>query len=106
MKGHCVRTNHAEINAICQATRHGVTLTGATAYVTNMPCTACAKALIATGVDRVVVFSEYHETLAEDFFKESDVELCSMPMPEKVIRYDLASFPSATTMSSDDSPGG
>ena len=30
---HCVRTNHAEINAICQAARHGQALAGATAYV-------------------------------------------------------------------------
>lgn len=96
--GHCVRTNHAEINAICQATRHGVTLTGATAYVTNMPCTACAKALIAAGVERVVVFSEYHDTLAERFFRESGVELTRLDMPEQRIRYDLEDYPSAVSI--------
>jgi dCMP deaminase len=53
---HCVRTNHAEINALVQATTHGVNIKGATAYVTNMPCTTCAKALIAAGVKRVVIF--------------------------------------------------
>ena len=95
VNGHCVRTNHAEINAICQAARHGVTLPGATAYVTNMPCTACAKALIAAGVARVVVLSEYHETYAEQFFQETGVELCRLPVPEKQIRYDLEQYPSA-----------
>lgn len=92
---HCVRTNHAEINAICQAGRHGVRLDEATAYVTNMPCTACAKALIAAGIVRVVIFSGYHDTLAERFFKESGVELCRIPMPEREINYNLADYPSA-----------
>jgi len=95
VEGHCVRTNHAEINAICQATRHGADLLAATAYVTNMPCTACAKALIAAGIKRVVVFSEYHSTLAEQFFAESSVTLDRLPIPGCVIKYDLANYPSA-----------
>ena len=99
VKGHCVRTNHAEINAICQASRHGVNLKNATAYVTNMPCTACAKALIAAGIARVVVFSEYHDTLAEHFFAEVDVEICRLPMPDRCIRYDLESYSSANVSS-------
>jgi len=101
VKGHCVRTNHAEINAICQATRHGVILTGATAYVTNMPCTACAKALIAAGIARVVVFSEYHDTLAERFFRESGVQLDRLAMPARTIHYELEAYSSA--VSGDDS---
>ena len=95
IKGHCVRTNHAEINALCQATRHGVALVGATAYVTNMPCTACAKTLITAGIMRVVVFSEYHDTLAERFFGESGIELTRLPMPAQTIAYDPAAYPSA-----------
>ena len=95
VSGHCVRTNHAEINALCQATRHGVTLTGATAYITNMPCTACAKALAAAGITRVVVFSEYHDTLAEQFFRESSVEIVRLGMPDTTIRYDLHEYESA-----------
>ncbi len=93
--GHCVRTNHAEINAICQAARHGLQLAGATAYVTNMPCTSCAKALIAAGIRRVVVFSDYHDTLAERFFNEAGVELTRLTMPEQIIHYDLDNFSSA-----------
>ncbi len=95
VNNHCVRTNHAEINALCQASRHGANLDGATAYVTNMPCTACAKALIAAGVRRTVIFSDYHDTLAEQFFQGSGVALCRMPMPECTIHYDLAGFSSA-----------
>ncbi len=92
---HCVRTNHAEMNAICQAARHGVTLDGAAAYVTNMPCTTCAKALIAAGIRRVVVFSDFHDTLAERFFSESGVILERKPMPCREISYDLSAYPSA-----------
>ena len=93
--GHCVRTNHAEMNAICQAARHGVSVDGATAYVTNMPCTTCAKALAAAGIRRVVVFSDYHSTLAERFFEESGVVLDRLEMPSTDIDYDLDGYSSA-----------
>lgn len=92
---HCVRTNHAEVNAVSQASRHGVSLAGATAYITNMPCTNCAKLLVAAGIVRVVVFSDFHDTLAESFFQQSGVTLERMPMPTTQINYDLASFSSA-----------
>ncbi len=92
---HCVRANHAELNAICQAARHGLSLDGATAYVTNLPCTNCAKALIAVGIVRVVIFSDYKNSLAEQFLAASKVELCRIPMPDPVIHYDLKDFPSA-----------
>jgi len=92
---HCVRTNHAEINALVQATTHGVNIKGATAYVTNMPCTTCAKALIAAGIKRVVVFSDYHDTLATNFFGDAEVEIVKVNIPEREIKYDLESFSSA-----------
>ncbi len=92
---HCVRTNHAEINAICQATRHGISLDGATAYVTNMPCTNCAKALVAAGIVRVVIFSDFHDTLAERFFAESGVVLERLSMPGREIQYHLEKYSSA-----------
>ena len=99
---HCVRTNHAEINAICQASRHGISLAGATAYVTNMPCTNCAKALVGAGIKKVVVFTNYHDTLAEMFFKEAGVELLRLPMPEREIHYDVKQFTSAIPWETED----
>jgi dCMP deaminase len=92
---HCVRTNHAEINAVVQATRHGVNIVGSTAYITNMSCTTCAKALIAAGIKRVVVFSDYHDTLATQFYNDADVEIVKMDMPDKEIQYDLKNYSSA-----------
>jgi dCMP deaminase len=92
---HCVRTNHAEINALSQAVTHGVNIKGSTAYITNMSCTTCAKALIAAGIKRVVVFSEYHDTLATKFYTESGVEIVKLKIPEKEIYYDLKGYTSA-----------
>lgn len=92
---HCVRTNHAEMNAIVQAARKGHIIDGGTAYVTNMPCTTCAKALIAAGVKRVVIFSDYHSTLATDFFAKAKVKIDKIAMPSKEIVYDLEKYTSA-----------
>lgn len=92
---HCVRTNHAEINALVQATRHGANVQGATAYITNMSCTTCAKALIAAGIKRVVVFSDFHDTLATKFYSEAAVEIVKLPMPDRIINYDLEKYSSA-----------
>lgn len=92
---HCVRTNHAEMNAIVQAARKGHIIDGGTAYVTNMPCTTCAKALIAAGIKRVVIFSDYHSTLATDFFAKAKVQIDKIAMPSKEIVYDLEKYTSA-----------
>jgi len=102
---HCVRTNHAEMNAIAQAARHGVSVDGATAYVTNMPCTTCAKALSAAGIRRVVVFSDYHSTLAERFFEESGVTLDRVAMPSRDIDYNLDGYSSARRFTPSEEPG-
>ena len=59
VEGHCVRTNHAEQNAICQAAKHGARLDGATAYITAYPCWLCAKQLLVAGVKRIVYGKAY-----------------------------------------------
>ena len=92
---HCIRTNHAEINALTQAAKLGNSVNGATAYVTNMPCTTCAKALIAAGIKRVVVFSDYHDTLATEFFAKAQVKIDKINMPSKEILYDIRNYSSA-----------
>ncbi len=92
---HCVRTNHAEMNALIQAAIHGANTTGSTAYITNMSCTTCAKALIAAGIQRVVVFSDFHDTLATQFYTDSGVEIVKLPMPHTEINYHLDEYSSA-----------
>jgi len=95
VENHCVRTNHAEINALTQAAIHGVNIKGATAYITNMSCTTCAKALIAAGIKLVIVFSDFHDTLATQFYTQSGVEIIKLDMPGRTINYDIEKYSSA-----------
>lgn len=92
---HCIRTIHAEMNAVNQCSVHGISTRGATAYVTNMPCTNCAKVLISAGIKEVVIFSDYHDTKAEEFFERGGVVLRRIEMPGTQIDYDLSKFTSA-----------
>ena len=57
---HCMRTSHAELNAICNAARYGIVIDGATCYGKFEPCATCAKALINAGIRRVVCEKQYH----------------------------------------------
>ena len=57
--GHCVRTVHAEANAICQAARNGVRIEGADIYTTASPCWSCFR-LIANSSIRRVFFGEFY----------------------------------------------
>jgi dCMP deaminase len=59
VEGHCVRTIHAEVNAIVQAALHGVSTRDAVCYVTHMPCIHCTKTLINAGVRRIVYATGY-----------------------------------------------
>lgn len=55
--GHCVRTVHAEINALLECSPEE--RDGATIYVTDYPCPNCAKTIIQSGVTRVVYARDY-----------------------------------------------
>ena len=73
---HCVRTTHAEQNAICQAAKIGASINGATLYCKMTPCSTCAKMIINAGIKRVVCQKKYHagkET--EEMFKMAGVKL-------------------------------
>jgi dCMP deaminase len=79
VEGHCVRTIHAETNAIIQAALHGVSTKGATCYVTHFPCINCTKSLINAGVVRVVYDNNYRvDDNALAFFNNAGVELKNM----------------------------
>ena len=76
------RIVHAEMNAIYNASRSGISLKGSTAYVHGLPCChECAKALIQVGVKRVVMGKanniRWNDSCGDamDFFKEAGVEI-------------------------------
>ncbi len=73
---HCVRTVHAEQNAICQAAKRGVSLDGATLYCRMTPCRVCAMLIINCGIKRVICERKYHAgTESEDMFRTAGVTL-------------------------------
>jgi dCMP deaminase len=73
---HCMRTIHAEQNAICQAARWGVALEGAALYCRMVPCRVCAMLIISTGIRRVVARNRYHAGAdSEAMLKAAEVEL-------------------------------
>ena len=77
--GHCVRTIHAETNAIIQAALHGVSTKGSTCYVTHFPCINCTKALINAGITRLVYCNNYRiDENALAFLKAAQIEICEM----------------------------
>ncbi len=73
---HCVRTVHAEQNAICQAAKLGIALRGATLYCRMTPCRVCAMLIINCGIVRVVCERRYHAGAeSEAMFRQAGVEL-------------------------------
>ena len=58
-EGHCVRTVHAEANAIVQAARNGVGIDKASIYVTASPCWGCFRLITNAGIMRIV-FGEFY----------------------------------------------
>jgi len=75
-RNHCVRTVHAEQNAICQAAKHGVSLNGATLYCSMEPCRVCAMLIISVGIKRVVCKRRYHAAQeTREMFAKAEVTL-------------------------------
>ena len=67
---HCVRTVHAEQNAICQAAKLGIALQDSTLYCRMTPCRVCAMLIINCGITRVVCEKKYHAGAeSEEMFK-------------------------------------
>ena len=72
---HCIRTAHAEQNAIVSAARFGVALEGGTLYCHMTPCYACAKMIINAGIKRVVSNMDYNAgERSKEIFKEAGIE--------------------------------
>ncbi len=71
---HCIRTAHAEQNAIAHAARVGIALEGGTLYCNMAPCYTCAKMIINSGIIRVVALNDYHSSArGKEVFTEAGV---------------------------------
>ncbi len=69
------RAIHAEQNAIIQASRHGVSVVGATLYCTTKPCVICTKMLINAGVVKILYRDGYPDELSDEMLAQAGVEV-------------------------------
>ncbi|WP_077308547.1 ComE operon protein 2 [Terribacillus halophilus] len=84
--GHCVRTVHAEMNALLQCAKFGVPTEGAEIYVTHFPCLQCCKALIQAGIKTVYYASDYkNHPYAIALFAEAGVDTQQVALEEVVV---------------------
>ena len=68
-------TVHAEQNAISDAARRGVSLSGSIAYITHFPCIVCAKLLVAAGINEIKFHFDYNNNpMVEEIFKENEIK--------------------------------
>ena len=76
--GHCVRTIHAEANAVIQAATHGTRIEGAGIYVTASPCWSCFKMIANAGIKRIVYGEFYRDQRIFEVAHELNIELAHL----------------------------
>ncbi len=85
--GHCVRTIHAEANAVIQAAKNGVRIDGGAIYVTASPCWTCFKMIANAGLVRIVYGEFYRDMRIFHFARELGIELVGPgPAPDTSAR--------------------
>ena len=73
--GHCVRTIHAEVNAVLQAAKNVTNPVGATIYTTASPCWNCFKLIANAGIVRIVYRELYRDDRITDFAQLAGIRL-------------------------------
>ncbi|MGM9928606.1 MAG: ComE operon protein 2 [Bacillus sp. (in: firmicutes)] len=77
---HCIRTIHAEMNALLQCAKFGVPTAGAEIYVTHFPCLQCCKSIIQAGIQAVYFAEDYkNHPYAVELFKQAGVKTEKVP---------------------------
>ncbi|RCW65308.1 dCMP deaminase [Saliterribacillus persicus] len=88
--GHCVRTIHAEMNAILQCAKFGASTENAEIYVTHFPCLNCCKSIIQSGIKTVYYAEDYHNhPYALELFKEAGVHFEKIALEQTFIDLQL-----------------
>jgi dCMP deaminase len=83
---HCVRTIHAEMNALLQCAKFGVPTDGSEMYVTHFPCLPCCKAIIQAGVQAIYYAENYHNhPYALELFESAGVQVKHIPFEKEVL---------------------
>jgi tRNA(Arg) A34 adenosine deaminase TadA len=81
------RCVHAEMAAICEAARRGVSIRGATLYSTTFPCHGCAKHIVAAGISRVVFIEPFPKSLVVELHHDS-IAVDDPSPPPGMVRFD------------------
>jgi dCMP deaminase len=76
--GHCVRTVHAEANALVQAARNGVRIEGASIYVTASPCWSCFRLIANAGLQRIAFGEFYRDPRIFEYSERLSMELVDL----------------------------
>ena len=81
--GHCVRTVHAEVNAIIQCAKFGVPTEGADIYVSHFPCLQCTKTIIQSGISNLYYLHEYRSSeYAKELLEHAEISVIQVEMPD------------------------
>ena len=75
---HCVRTVHAEANAVAQAAKHGVRIDQAEIYVTASPCLTCFKLIANSGIVKIYYKEFYRDERITEYARQAGVTLIYM----------------------------
>lgn len=88
--GHCIRAIHAEVNAVTQCAKRGVSCKDATAYVTHFPCLNCAKTLVQAGIIEVNYAVDYKNSQhVYDLFERLNIEVNKVPIDKTKLMYKM-----------------
>ncbi len=82
-EGHCVRTVHAEANAIVQAARNGMRIDGAGIYVTASPCWGCFRLIANAGIVKIVFGEFYRDQKIFEVSQRLGSELVDFSKPKE-----------------------
>jgi len=83
---HCIRTVHAEANAIVQAARHGIQLADGEIYVTASPCFNCFKLIANAGIRTIYYDEFYRDERVLEFADKIGIRLVHLEAEENAAR--------------------
>lgn len=82
-EGRCVRTVHAEMNALLQCAKFGVQTDGAEIFVTHFPCLKCTQSIIQAGIRKIYYLHDYHNhPYAKQLLSQVGIETIKGEIPE------------------------
>lgn len=82
--GHCIRTIHAEMNALLQCAKLGISTDGSEIYVTHFPCLHCTKAILQAGIKKIYYLHDYHnDPYAIELIQKLGVEIQQVKLDPK-----------------------